>query len=185
MSYGGKEQPRLANGRWRARRLGGIKYSTCRRMPIIPLQLQSICGVGNMAITIPNVGKVVIAQLVADQLALRVHLYTALAVAIDRDITLGDITEATYHGYVAQDVSGWVPSPPIAADWVAKQTGAALTWLATDNVVPNSILGAYYTNAGVELIGIEEFGTGPVAMNDAGKTFQTLPSYTEASQVNN
>lgn len=123
-----------------------------------------------MALTVPNVGEVLLLSYAVNKIAsgdLELHLYTAISPAIDEDTEIADITEATAAGYAAETLTG--------ANWTVASVGSVTTATHVEITftftAASTNLGYYITDTeDTGLLWIEEFSDSPHVIPSGGGT---------------
>jgi len=98
-------------------------------------------------------------------------LYTNNLVFDPATVVVGDLTEATFTGYVSQTLVWGVPS--VSDDNHVESISGQLTWRPTDAVTPELVYGYYWTTLGGALLGGGYFDEGPLPMQSALDVMKT------------
>jgi hypothetical protein len=123
-----------------------------------------------MALTVPDVGEVLLLSYALNKTAaseVHLHLYTAIASAIDDDTVIADFTEATAAGYAAIELAG--------ASWTVSTVGGTTTATYAEQTftftAASTNLGYYVTDhADTGLLWCEAFSDAPHTIPSGGGT---------------
>jgi len=94
-----------------------------------------------------------------------VHLYQNNVIFNPDTTVIGDLTEATYVGYVAQAVVWGVAS--VSDDGHVESIAVSLIFRPTNGVTPNDIYGYYIDDGAGVLLGGGSFDGAPLPMHSA------------------
>jgi hypothetical protein len=105
-------------------------------------------------------------------------LFTA-PITPSKTLTIADLTEATYPGYVRQLVVMGTPfRDPV--NGISSLSGS-LAWFETGTPTPVIIYGVFYTHGATPLLlGVEQFQT-PIPLNDLLDSFTTVLQFIQSS----
>jgi hypothetical protein len=87
---------------------------------------------------------------------------------------IGDLTEATFAGYVAKTLT-WAVGPYLNPAGQAEIQNGSVNWTPTDSVTPNAIYGYWVEDAAGNLLWAENFTT-PRSMASTLDTITLLPT---------
>lgn len=133
-----------------------------------------------MALKVPDVG---LLKLLNDRIAgwgasVTLHLFTNNYTPIAGSV-IGNFTEATFPGYVAQAIGAWGAAAMVGGR--AKTIGSTITNTLSVTGGPYSIYGYYMTLGGV-LIWAERDPNAPISEATAGDSYSVIPVFTQASE---
>jgi hypothetical protein len=93
----------------------------------------------------------------------------------NRNTDLADLVEATYSGYANKTVAIWGTSF-LDPQGFATSIAPVQTFASTADTVANTVYGAYYLDAGGDLVWVERFAA-PAFFAEAGNTLNLVPKY--------